>query len=71
MQTRLGWRLTECAFCGSLESGGRFCVGAFGKNLASVAVKMFLHLIYLSRKFFNCVLSMRLAALHCITVQHK
>jgi hypothetical protein len=29
----------------SLESGGRFCVGAFGRNLASVAVKMFSHLI--------------------------
>jgi hypothetical protein len=28
---------------GSLESGGRFCVGAFVKNLASVAVKMFSH----------------------------
>jgi hypothetical protein len=25
----------------SLESGGRFCVGAFGRNLASVTVKMF------------------------------
>jgi hypothetical protein len=34
------------AFCGSLESGGRFCVGAFGRNLVSVAVKMFSHLIY-------------------------
>jgi hypothetical protein len=31
---------------GSLESGGRFCVGAFGRNLASVAVKMFSHFIY-------------------------
>jgi hypothetical protein len=39
--------LTECTFGGSLESGGRFCVGAFGRNLASVAVKMFPHLIYL------------------------
>jgi hypothetical protein len=33
------------AFGWSLESGGRFCVGAFGRNLASVAVKMFSHLI--------------------------
>jgi hypothetical protein len=31
----------ESAFDSSLESGGRFCVGAFGWNLASVAVKMF------------------------------
>jgi hypothetical protein len=27
------------------ESGGRFCVGAFGMNFASVAVKMFSHKI--------------------------
>jgi hypothetical protein len=33
------------AFGGSLESGCRFCVGAFGRNLASVAVKMFSRLI--------------------------
>jgi hypothetical protein len=32
---------------GSLESGGLFCVGTFGKNLASVAVKMFSHLVNL------------------------
>jgi hypothetical protein len=48
---------------GSLESGGRFCVGAFGSNLASVAVKMFSHLIYFFffRNFINFVLSMRFA----------
>jgi hypothetical protein len=34
------WREKE------LESGGRFCVCVFGMNLASVAVKMFSHLIY-------------------------
>jgi hypothetical protein len=28
-------------FGGSLESGGRFCIGAFGRNLVSVAMKMF------------------------------
>jgi hypothetical protein len=35
------------------ESGvrGRFCVGEFGRNLASVAVKMFSHLIYFTKKF--------------------
>jgi hypothetical protein len=27
-----------------VESGGRFCVGTFGRNVASVAVKMFSHL---------------------------
>jgi hypothetical protein len=30
-------------FDGSLESGGRFCVGTFGSYLASVAVKTFPH----------------------------
>jgi hypothetical protein len=33
----------ESAFVGSPESGSRFCFGAFGRNLASVAVKMFSH----------------------------
>jgi hypothetical protein len=31
---------------GSMESGGRFCVGKFGRNLASAAVKMFSNSIY-------------------------
>jgi hypothetical protein len=31
----------ESAFKESLETGGRFCIGAFGKNLASVVMKMF------------------------------
>jgi hypothetical protein len=31
----------------------RFCVGAFGSNLALVSVKMFLHLIYLLKKFYT------------------
>jgi hypothetical protein len=41
-----GRGLAESAFGGSLESGGRFCVGVFGRNLARVAVKMVPHLIY-------------------------
>jgi hypothetical protein len=32
----------------SMESGGRFCVVAFGKKTVSVAVKMFSHLIWWS-----------------------
>jgi hypothetical protein len=36
--------LTEAAIGGSLESDGRFYVGAFGRNLASVAISS--HLIY-------------------------
>jgi hypothetical protein len=38
----------------NMESGGLFCVGAFGRNLASVAVKMFSHLIYFLKKFYKC-----------------
>jgi hypothetical protein len=41
----LWWGLAESAFGGSLESGGRFCVGAFGRNMSSVAIKMFPHSI--------------------------
>jgi hypothetical protein len=67
--------LAESAFGGSLESGGRFCVGAFGRNLASVAVKMFSHLIYFKKEFykfctFNAICKYD-AAVNCITVQHK
>jgi hypothetical protein len=63
------------AFDGSLESGGRFCVGAFGRNLDPVAVKMFSHLIYLKDKFyifctFNAICKYN-AVLNCIDVQHK
>jgi hypothetical protein len=65
----------ESAFGGSLESGGRFCVGAFGRNLASVAVKIFSHLIYFKKKFYKfCtfnVLCKDNAAINCITVHHK
>jgi hypothetical protein len=43
---RLWWGLAEFVFGGRLESGGRFCGGAFGRNLASVAVKMFSNLVY-------------------------
>jgi hypothetical protein len=40
METRLWWCL-EPAFDWSVEPDGRFCVGASGRNLASIAVKMF------------------------------
>jgi hypothetical protein len=61
-----------CVLC---ELGGRFCVGAFGRNLASVAVKMFLHEIYVVKKFykfctFNAICKVN-AAINCISVQHK
>jgi hypothetical protein len=40
------WGLMESMFGGSLESRGHLCVGAFGRNLVSVALEMFPHLIY-------------------------
>jgi hypothetical protein len=40
------WRSLRLAGVWSLELGRRFCVGAFGGNLASVAVKMFLHFFF-------------------------
>jgi hypothetical protein len=44
------WWSLRLAGVWCLESGRRFCVGAFDKNLASVAVKMFSHLIYFIKK---------------------
>jgi hypothetical protein len=75
MQTRLWWGLAESAFGWSLESGGLFCVGAFGRNLASVAVKMCSHSIHFINKFdkfctFNMICKGN-AAINCITLQHK
>jgi hypothetical protein len=71
----LWWGLAESAFGGSLESGGRFCVGAFGRNLASVALKMFLYLIQFIKRFckfctFNVTFKNN-AAINCIIVQQK
>jgi hypothetical protein len=45
--------------CGRLlESGGRFCVGASGTNLASVPLNMFSRLIYFIKNCYKTVLSM-------------
>jgi hypothetical protein len=72
---RLMWGLAESVFGGSLESGSRICVGAFGRNLASVAVKMFSDLIYFIKKFYKCysfnAIRRDAAAINCITIQHK
>jgi hypothetical protein len=72
---RLWWGLAESAFGGSVESGGRFCIGAFGRNLASVAVKMFSHLILFVKKCHkSCTFSAICkdnAAINCISSQHK
>jgi hypothetical protein len=36
------------------ESGGRFFVGAFGRNLTSVAVNMFSDLLHFINTFYKC-----------------
>jgi hypothetical protein len=75
MQTRLWCCLAESAFGGSLESSSQFCVGAFGRNLASVTVKMFSHIVYFIKKFYKfCTFNaicIDNTAINCITVQHK
>jgi hypothetical protein len=65
----------QSVFGGSLESGSQFCFGAFDMNLASVASKMFAHLIYFIKKYykfctFNAICK-DIAAINCITVQYK
>jgi hypothetical protein len=48
------WR--SLCFVGSLESDSRFCVGVFGRNLASVIVKLFSHSIYFENNVYKiCV----------------
>jgi hypothetical protein len=42
---RLWWGLAESAIGGSEGSDSRFCVGAVGRTVASVAVKTFSRLI--------------------------
>jgi hypothetical protein len=47
---------------------------AFGRNLASVAVKMFSHVTNFIKKFYKCTFSAICkdnAAINCITVEHK
>jgi hypothetical protein len=36
-----------------MKSGGRFCVGAFGRNMATSAVKMSVHSTYFLSKFYK------------------
>jgi hypothetical protein len=61
--------------CDWQESVGRFCVSAFGRNLASVAVKMFSHLNYFIKTFNKYCTSNAFrkdnSAINCITVKHK
>jgi hypothetical protein len=61
MVMTLFWGLADPAFSRSLESGGRFCVGAFGRNLASIAGKMFSHVICFIDKFYKRCTFLRFA----------
>jgi hypothetical protein len=45
------WAVMESAFGGSLMLGIQFCFGV--RKLASVTVKVFLHLIYSIKKMFK------------------
>jgi hypothetical protein len=70
MQTRLWWRLWwgSDRFRG-LESGGQFCVGAIGRDLASVAVKtLYVNIVY-KYIFIHIKLSMRFANMMIISMQ--
>jgi hypothetical protein len=53
--------VAESASGGILESGGRFYVTALGRNLASVAMKIFSFLIYFIQKFYTFLFPSRLA----------
>jgi hypothetical protein len=66
VKNRLWYGLMESAFGGSLESCGRFCLSEFYRNLASVALNMFLHLI-------SCLIAICKdnAAINCVTIQHR
>jgi hypothetical protein len=58
----------------SLESGGRFCDSARGRNLASFAIKLFSHVIYFIKKLYKCTFSAigkDNAAVNGTTVQYK
>jgi hypothetical protein len=72
---RGGESVAKPLFGGSMDSGGRFWVGAFGRNLASVAVRMFSHFAYFKKKCYKCcsfnAICKYNAAINCVTVQHK
>jgi hypothetical protein len=71
---RLAWGLAESAFGYSLESGGQYCIGVFGRNMASVAEKMYSSLIFFIKKCHKCTfntINKNNAAINFITVKDK
>jgi hypothetical protein len=71
---RLWCNLVESAF-GEKRVRWSVCVGAFGRNRASVAVKTFSHLTHFMKTFYKCCAPSAArkdnAAINCITSQHK
>jgi hypothetical protein len=67
MQRRLWWELwydlAKSAFRQSMESDGRFRVGAFSRESGSVVLKLFSHLIY-TKVNVTDVLSVRFAEIN-------
>jgi hypothetical protein len=63
----LWWTMAESAFNGSLESGSRFCVGAFGINREDVFT---INLLY--KEIYRCYIFSAIckynSAINCITV---
>jgi hypothetical protein len=74
--TVVAWNANEALVVsgGSPESGGRFCVDAFGKNLAYEPWSFFLHLNYI-KKYFKFGTSSAICednvAINCITLKRK
>jgi hypothetical protein len=78
MQTRLRWSLwwglVEFAFGENLESGFRFCVHEFGKELDTVAVNMFSYLILFIKifyKFYTFKIFAQIMLKNCILLNTK
>jgi hypothetical protein len=71
----LWWDVVESVFGWSMESGGWFYGGTFGRNLASVAIRFLSHLTYFIKNFYKCctfsVICKGNTATSCITVQDK
>jgi hypothetical protein len=61
MKMGLWWGMAQSTYGGSLESGGQFCVGEFGRHLASVTMKKSLHLIYFIKKCYKYFIAMLFA----------
>jgi hypothetical protein len=75
MQKRLWWGLANYTSGEDLESGGRFCIDAFGRKLALVVVEDVSNFNSLSKDFYKCctcnVICKDNAGINCITTRHR